>query len=82
MSFAVYFINRPSVSTYSGDMLYCFWCRTPTLGFTLGHRCVFECAAYASLLETLQDGKLAPSGIADMHVGYDLRPSLEGGICI
>ena len=48
----------------------------------LDYLCVFGCAAYASLLETLRDRKLAPSGIVDMHVGYDLGFSLEEGICI
>ena len=43
---------------------------------------MFGCAAYASLLETLQDGKLTPSGIADMHVSHDLGSSLEEGISV
>ena len=43
---------------------------------------MFGCAAYTSLLKMLRDGKLTPSGIVDMRVGYDLGPSLEEGICI
>ena len=82
MSYAVYFINRLSVSGYSGTILCCFWCSTLALGSLMDHLCVFGCAIYASLLETLRDGKLAPSGIADMHVGYDLGPSLEEGISV
>ena len=48
----------------------------------LDYLCVFGCAAYASLPKMLQDRKLAPSGIVDMHVGHDLGSSLEGGTCI
>ena len=43
---------------------------------------MFGCAAYANLLKMLRDRKLTLSGIVDMHVGYDLGPSLEEGICI
>ena len=43
---------------------------------------MFGCATFVSLLETLRDGKLTPSGIADMHVGYDLGSSLEEGISV
>ena len=82
MIYAVYFINRLSVSGQSGAVLYCFWCNTPTLRFPLDYFCVFGCAAYASLLETLRDGKLAPLGMADMHAGYDLGSSLEEGISV
>ena len=82
MSYAVYFINRPSVAGYSDAVLYCFWCKTPALGFPPDYLCVFGCAAYASLLETLRDGKLTPSRIADMRLGYDSGSSLEEGICI
>ena len=48
----------------------------------LDYFCVFGCATYSSLLETPRDGKLTPSGVMDMHVGYDLVSSLEEGICI
>ena len=48
----------------------------------LDYLCVFGCATYSSLLETLQDGKLTPSGIADMHVSHDLGSSLEEGISV
>ena len=82
MSYAIYFINRLSVSGYSDAILYHFWCSTPALGLPLDNLCVFGCAAYASLLETLRDRKLAPSGIVDMHVGYDLGSSLEEGISV
>ena len=80
MNYTVYFINRLSVSGYSDAILYRFQCNTPTLGFPLDYLYVFGCAAYASLLETLQDGKLTPSGITNMHVGCDLGSSLEEGI--
>ena len=82
MSYAIYFINRLSVSGYSDAILYYFWCNTPTLGFPLDYLCAFGCAAFVSLLKMLRDRKLAPSGIADMHVGYDLGPSLEEGISV
>ena len=82
MIYTVYFINKLAVSSHSGAVLYCFWCSTPALGFPLDYLYVFGCAAYASLLETLRDGKLTPSGIVDMRVGYDLGSSLEEGICI
>ena len=82
MSYTVQFFNRLSVSGYSGAILYCFWCKTSTLGFPLDYLCVFGCAAYASLLETQQDGNLEPSGTVDMHAGYDLGCSLEEGICV
>ena len=82
MSYAVNFINRLSGSGQSGAILYCFWASTPALGFPLDYLCVFGCAAFVSLLEMPRDGKLAPSRIADMHVGHDLGPSLEEGICI
>ena len=48
----------------------------------LDYLCVFGCATYSSLLETPRDGKLTPSGVMDMHLGYDLGPPLEEGICI
>ena len=82
MSYAVYLIDRLSVSGQSGTVLYCFWASTPTLGFPLDYLCAFGCAAFVSLLKMLRDRKLAPSGIADMHVGYDLGPSLEEGISV
>ena len=81
MSYAVHFINRLSVSGHSGAVLYCFWCGAHDLGFSFDYLYVFGCATYASLPKTQQDGKLAPSGIADIH-GYDLGSSLEEGICI
>ena len=81
-SYAVYFINRLSVSGHSGAVLYCFWCSTPALGFPLDYLCVFGCAAFVSLLKMLRDRKLVPSKIADMHVGHDLGSSLEEGICV
>ena len=82
MSYAVQFVNRLSVSGHRGAVLYCFWFSTPALGFSLDYLHVFGCAAYASLLETPQDWKLAPSGIANMHVGYDLESPLDEGICV
>ena len=82
MSHAVHFINRLSVAGYSDAVLYCFWCKTSTLAFPLDYFCVFGCATYSSLLETPRDGKLTPSGVMDMHVGYDLGPSLEEGISV
>ena len=48
----------------------------------LDYFCVFGCATYSSLLKMLQDRKLAPSGIVDMHVGYDLGSLLEEGTCV
>ena len=78
----VYFINRLSVSGYSGTVLYCFWCSTPALGFPLDYFCVFGCATYSSLLEMLRGGKLTPSGVMDMHVSHDLGSSLEEGISV
>ena len=80
MSYATYFINRLPVFGYSSAVLYCFWCSTPALGFLLDYLCVFGCAAYATLLK--RDGKLTPSGIADMRVSYDLGSSLGEGISI
>ena len=82
MSYAVNFINRLSVAGYSDAVLYCFWCSTPALELSLDYLCVFGCAACASLLETLRDRKLTPSGTVDMRLGYDLGSSLEEGICI
>ena len=82
MSYAIYFINRLSVSVYSSAVLYYFWCNTPTLGSPLDYLCTFGCAAFVSLLGMPRDRKLVPSKIADMHVGHDLGPSLEEGICI
>ena len=48
----------------------------------LDYLCLFGYAAYASLMKTSRDRKLVPSRIADMHVGYDLGPSLEEGISV
>ena len=82
MIYAVYFINRLSVSGQGGAILYCFWFSTPALGFPPDYLCVFGCAAFVSLLKMLRDGKLTPSEIVDMLVGYDLGSSLEEGICV
>ena len=82
MNYTVYFINRLSVSGYSDAILYRFQCNTPTLGSLLDYLRGFGCAAYASLLETLRDGKLVPSGVMDIHVGHDLGSLLEEGICV
>ena len=82
MSHAVHFINRLSVAGYSDAVLYCFWCSTLALGSPLDYLCTFGWTAYASLLETLRDGKLVPSGVMDIHVGHDLGSLLEEGICV
>ena len=83
MSYTVYFINRLPVSSYSGAVLYCFWCSTPTLGsppWTIS-----VCLDVPHMLlywKRYETGSWHPSGIADMHVGYDLGSSLEEGICV
>ena len=44
MIYAVYLINRLSVSGYSSAVLCQFWCSTPTLGFPPGlSLCVWMC---------------------------------------
>ena len=69
---AVYLISRLPVPGRHGDIPYCLWFNTPVSEFSLDHLRVFGCAAYATLPETLRDGKLAPTAIAGVHVGYDL----------
>ena len=55
-----------------GSIPYCLWFNAPVSEFSLNHRRVFGCAAYATLPETLRDGKSAPKATAGVHVGYGL----------
>lgn len=71
VSCAVYLINRLPITNKNGAIPYCLWHDISPERFNVKHLRVFGCAAYATLATSLRDGKLSPTSIAGIHVGYD-----------
>ena len=70
-SCAVYLINRSPVVSKNNGIPYCLWFNIPAKDFGIAHLRIFGCTAYATLQPSLRDGKLAPTVISGVMVGYD-----------
>lgn len=71
VSCAVYLINRSPVVSKNNSIPYCLWFNIPAKDFGIAHLRIFGCTAYATLQPTLRAGKLAPTVISGVMVGYD-----------
>ena len=71
VSCAVYVLNRTPLTNKANSIPFCLWNNTRSSNLNLDHLRVFGCAAYAVLDPSLRDGKLAPTSIVGIHVGYD-----------
>lgn len=68
---AAYLHNRLPVPGRKGKIPYMYWNNTPNVKLNYTHLRIFGCAAYVTLPPALREGKLLPTSICGVMVGYE-----------
>ena len=73
VSTAVYLLNRLPLPSHNNMIPLCRWKMIKPSDLSLNHLRTFGCLAYCTIPPQLRDGKLAPTAISGVLVGYESK---------